>query len=392
MEGMILKSLVDYQEDFFEFLRIVSQNCFSQKGQFVLKKMIELKEKEALSIQTLCSSLDNHFQESEYFLNFLSTEGNPNYLNFAQNFIFSSKLREQKALGERLKSASDSNTLLDLSLLQKELDLDTKEIKNLNEWIEFYKDKPKSPQYATKIDFLDSCFNGGFELGQLMLLSGDPEAGKTMLGLQILENLAKSTKVGFFCFEFTIEQYIRRKEKNPALFFNNISVINEGYDIFEIARNIKQMYKNGVKFFLIDSQMRITTPQTRSMEEEETLKFSTLARLCHTLGIFVILIIQTAKGDKDNPMGSKKGGHEASITLRIERVNASKEEAKVSEFDELSRIILVKKNKQTGKHFKEKVYFDKNTLTFSSNEPSSEPVEIYFEETKETKFIDMPSI
>lgn len=378
-----------YQEDFFNFLEVVSQSCFSKKGLSILQKMIDLKEKQSLSVETLIASLDENFKESDYFLQFLSTEPNPNYLNFSQNFIFESKIKKQSMLADKLKNASNANVLLDLSLLQKELEIESKEDRSVSEWIEYFKDQPQSPKYPTKIDFLDSCFDGGLELGQLMLLSGDPEAGKTMLGLQILENIAKSTKVGFFCFEFTIKQYIRRKQKNPALFYNNIIAINEGYDIYEIANKIKQLFKKGVKFFLIDSQMRITSPTTRSMEEEESLKFSTLARLCHSLEIFIILIVQTAKGDKENPMGSKKGGHESSITIRIEK---TQENSKGTDFNEYERIILVKKNKQTGKHFKEKVYFDKETLTFSSTPPESKPLEVYFQDTKETMIINAPKI
>lgn len=388
MEAMILKSMLHYQDDFFEFLEIVTQNCFSKKGLDILEKMISLKEKEALSIQTLLSSLDENFKQSDYFLNFLSTEPNPNYLKFTQNFIFESKIKKQRLLADKLKNASNDNVLLDLSILQQELEIHSNDLKTEKEWIEELKDKVKMPQYPTKIDFLDSCFNGGFTLGQLMLISGDAEAGKTMLGLQILENLAKTTKVGFFCFEFMIENHLYRKQKQSSG-SDNIIIVNDGFDIYEVVANIKRMYKKGARFFLIDSQMRLTTPQTRSMEEEESLKFSTLARLCHTLKIFVILIVQTAKGDKDNPMGSKKGGHEASITIRIEKTPEQKGEN--TDFNENERIIIVKKNKQTGKHFKEKVFFNPQTLTFSK-EQQQEPLEVFFEDSKETMIIDTPKI
>ena len=107
MEAMILKSMVHYQEDFFEFLEIVTQNCFSKKGLDILEKMIPLKEKEALSIQTLLSSLDENFKQSDYFLNFLSTEPNPNYLNFTQNFIFESKIKKQRLLAEKRSQAEE---------------------------------------------------------------------------------------------------------------------------------------------------------------------------------------------------------------------------------------------------------------------------------------------
>lgn len=138
-----------------------------------------------------------------------------------------------------------------------------------------------------------------------------------------------------------------------------MTIINDGFDINEIADNIKFLARQGVKVFLIDSQMRIEVPKARSMEEEESAKFSILVKLAHNLEILVILIIQTAKSDSSTPMGSKKGGHESSITIRIEHCKPSKDDANNNkEFDPRKRMIIIKKNKQTGKHFKEEVTFD----------------------------------
>lgn len=104
------------------------------------------------------------------------------------------------------------------------------------------------------------------------------------------------------------------------------------------------------------------------MEEEESLKFSLLARLCHSLGIIIFLVVQNSKGDKENPMGSKKGGHEASVIIRIERNNLNKKDITQmgQEYDEFTRTIIVQKNKQTGKHIKEVVEFNPDTLKFKS--------------------------
>ena len=102
------------------------------------------------------------------------------------------------------------------------------------------------------------------------------------------------------------------------------------------------------------------------MEEEESLKFSTLAKICHSLDVLIFLIVQTSKGDRDNHMGSKKGGHEASIIMRIEHTKAKDENLR--EFNESERMFIVKKNKQTGKHFKEKVFFNHQTLRFTSQQ------------------------
>ena len=189
-----------------------------------------------------------------------------------------------------------------------------------------------------------------------------------MLGTQIIENIAKSQKVAFFCFEFTIKSYIKSRA-GMQINKDNITILDDGYNINEIAHNIKELYKQGVHVFLIDSQMRITSPNGRNMEEEESLKFSTLARLCHSLEIVVLLIVQTSKGDRDNPKKRKKGGHEASIIMRIEHCKAKDENLR--EFDEETRMFIVKKNKQTGKHFKEKVSF--KNLRFSSLEREIDP-------------------
>ena len=132
----------------------------------------------------------------------------------------------------------------------------------------------------------------------------------------------------------------------------------------QVAENIRALAKTGVKFFLIDSQMRLTVGRARSMEEEESEKFSTLAKLAHSLEILIILIVQTSKTDPNNPMGSKKGGHESSITIRIEHVKAKSDGENDVEFDPKKRVIIIKKNKQTGKHFKEQVAFDPVTRRF----------------------------
>lgn len=372
LEQEILLSMVHYQEDIDEFLAKIPRQVFSQKGSAILEKILALHTKSALSKQSLLANLSSEQQSDEYVLELFSKSPNSSFVNLAQELITTYKLKTQRQNGLKMIKASDNNTLLDLSMLEKSIE--SNEYKTLAQWIDYYQARPEQPKFKTKVGFLDSVFDGGLEVAQLVLISGDPEAGKTTLGLQILENISHYAKVGFFSFEFTIEQYIRAKQgerKPPNL--QNMFIINEGYELYTIAQNIKNLYRQGVKVFLIDSQMRITSPQGRNMEEEESLKFSLLAKLCHSLGILVFLIVQTSKSDRDNPMGSKKGGHEASVIVRIEHCKAEIEALR--EFSENSRMVILKKNKQTGKHFKEKVAFNPNTRKFSSLESESEIVE-----------------
>lgn len=372
LEQEILLSMVHYKEDIDEFLAITPRQVFSQKGSVILEKILTLQGKKALSTHSLMNALTTEQQSDEYVLELFSKAPNSSFVNLSQELITAYKLKMQKANGLKMIKASDNNTLLDLSMLDR--GVESNEYKNLAQWIDYYATRPEQPKFKTKVGFLDSVFDGGIEVAQLVLISGDPEAGKTTLGLQVLENISHYAKVGFFSFEFTIEQYIRAKQaerKPPNL--DNMYIINEGYELYTIAQNIKNLYRQGVKVFLIDSQMRITSPNGRNMEEEESLKFSLLAKLCHSLGILVFLIVQTSKSDRDNPMGSKKGGHEASIIIRIEHCKPEIEALR--EFSENSRMVILKKNKQTGKHFKEKVAFDPNTRKFASIENRGEIVE-----------------
>ena len=365
LEQEILLSMVHYKEDIDEFLGITPRQVFSKKGSIILDKILGLQSKKALSTHSLMNALTTEQQGDEYVLELFSKTPNSSFVNLAQELITAYKLKMQKENGLKMIKASDNNTLLDLTMLDKAVE--SNEYKNLAQWIDYYATRPEQPKFKSKISFLDSVFDGGLEVAQLVLISGDPEAGKTTLGLQILENISHYAKVGFFSFEFTIEQYIRAKKaerKPPNL--ENMYIINEGYELYTIVQNIKNLYRQGVKVFLIDSQMRITSPNGRNMEEEESLKFSLLAKLCHSMGILVFLIVQTSKSDRDNPMGSKKGGHEASVIIRIEHCKAEIEALR--EFSENSRMVILKKNKQTGKHFKEKVAFNPDTRKFSSIE------------------------
>lgn len=373
LEQEILLSMVHYKEDIDEFLGKTPRQVFSKKGSIILDKILALQSKKALSTHSLLNALTTEQQGDEYVLELFSKTPNSSFVNLSQELIIAYKLKMQKENGLKMIKASDNNTLLDLSMLEKAVE--SNEYKNLAQWIDYYSTRPEQPKFKTKISFLDSVFDGGIEVAQLVLISGDPEAGKTTLGLQMLENISHYAKVGFFSFEFTIEQYIRAKQaerKPPNL--ENMYIINEGYELYTIAQNIKNLYRQGVKVFLIDSQMRITSPNGRNMEEEESLKFSLLAKLCHSMGILVFLIVQTSKSDRDNPMGSKKGGHEASVIIRIEHCKAEIEALR--EFSENSRMVILKKNKQTGKHFKEKVAFNPQTRKFSSIDmPQEEIVE-----------------
>ncbi|MDD6056613.1 MAG: DnaB-like helicase C-terminal domain-containing protein [Helicobacteraceae bacterium] len=376
VETDILAGMIEYPHNIAEFLSKCPHKAFSIKG----KECLALFEKIgylSLNKNIFFNSLPEDKQQDEFIIEILASLPNPNYVEMAPFLIESYYLNLQSNLAFKMAEAARNKQLLDVSMLLKEGDLNTINIKTLDEWAKYYKEKAELPKIPTKVDFIDSILDGGIEMAQLVLISGDPEAGKTTLGLNILENISYSEKVGFFCFEFTARQYVDRKIKKGDCKGSNIFLINDGYDMFSVSQNIKKMAQMGVRIFLIDSQLRLTAENMGNNEEQkESAKFSTLAKLCHTLEIVIILIVQTSKTDKDNPMGSKKGGHESSITIRLEH---KKSDDPTKEYSDKERFVIFKKNKQTGKHFKEEVNFDPINLRFSSKYFEKKEIEIIYD-------------
>lgn len=198
LEAMILRSFLEYPDKIDEFLSTTPIKCFSEIGAQLLNIILDLKSKERLNAHALQVETPNALKNSPFFVEFLAALPSVLVLRLKDTLIKAYKNEMQKKLAKELEKASDNGELVDLELMQKELSVESKNYLTLAQWIEYYRQKPKVAQLKTGIEFLDSAFNGGIELGQFVLVSGDPEAGKTMLGLQILENVAKAHKVAFF--------------------------------------------------------------------------------------------------------------------------------------------------------------------------------------------------
>lgn len=228
---------------------------------------------------------------------------------------------------------------------------------------------PPLPKYQTGVKFIDDSLSGGINMGQLILVMGDPEAGKTILTTQILRNISDGFLTLFFCFEFTVRQFIevnekRKKEWNP----DNLILIDDGYALADVEREVKVWAKRGCKFVVIDSQMRVDNSQNNgTVEQMESEKFSKLAKLCHRLEITILLISQQGKEDTKGgvhtPMGSKKGGHEANQIWYIHKLKPKYDEEGKDEHREM-RMFEISKNKQNGRHFKTEVKLNPVTLDF----------------------------
>ncbi|EPZ67821.1 helicase DnaB [Helicobacter pylori UM038] len=353
MENLIMNSFINYPNDLEDFLEEISLKSFTPFNQKIIKSLLEMKNKnQVVQLETIRLKIGDEAFESKEFSAILQADSYPNYLDLKSDFKTFLNLKMQEHLANELIRATRKSEIFDFDFLGKYIKLGSnRNGKYYWEWEEFFKSKPKIEKIPTGINFLDNVSDGGFEVGQLILLSGDPESGKTLLGIQYITNAQQQHKVTYFGFEFSVRKHIE------TLNFKNFKINKENYfiddlscEINDLVSQIRGLAKEDHKLFVIDSQMKIQAPIVgRTIEEVETIKFTTLADLAKRLQVIIILIIQNSKNDSYAPTGSRKGAHEAHVMIRIEKIKHG-ELKHIKDYNERGkhRKVLILKNKQTG--------------------------------------------
>lgn len=387
IESKILRSVITYNDKLPLFFQTLKKEYFSSQGQEIYQIIWDIFTNNSQVELTYISEICSNKEAITKLLEQIPTKNVEQYYSI---LIDDYNIYQRIMLVDELKK-NEGKRNVDLSLIFEKFTPKTAtKYMTLKQRLQYIAENNiKFEKYELGVNFLDVILYGGIELHQLVLISGDFESGKSSLCLQIIRNLAKNYKCAYFCFEFPADKYAVGEEKilNRLLNQNtltykdmesiqeNIYIIDEGMNVDDTAANILFLASCGVKFFVIDSQMRLNVEQAMNVEESESRKFSILNNLCNKYGIVIFLIVQTSKNDNKSPLGSKKGGHEASIMIRIEHNDVevqNKQGKKVKDkkypFDPNSRTIIVQKNKQTGKHAQFKVDFDTTNQTFSSSE------------------------
>ncbi|MCQ2618140.1 helicase DnaB [Helicobacter pylori] len=348
-----MNSFINYPNDLEEFLEEIHITSFTPFNQKIIQALLEMKNKnQVVQLETIRLKIGDEAFESKEFNAILQADSYPNYLDLRSDFKTYLSLKMQEHLANELIKATRKSEIFDFDFLGKYIKLGS----NRNgryywEWEEFFKSKPKIEKIHTGIDFLDNISDGGFEVGQLILLSGDPEAGKTLLGIQYITNAQQQHKVTYFGFEFSVRKHIETlNSKGFKINKENYFIDDLSCEINDLVSQIRGLAKEGHKLFIIDSQMKIQAPIVgRTIEEVETIKFTTLADLAKRLQVIIILIIQNSKNDSYAPTGSRKGAHEAHVMIRIEKIKSG-ELKHIKDYNERGkyRKVLILKNKQTG--------------------------------------------
>lgn len=353
MENLIMKSFLDYPQHIEDFLEDISLKSFSAFNQKVIKALVDMNRKnQPIRLETIKLRIGEKDFQSKEFQEVLQADSYPDYLNLKSDFKTHLCFQMQEYLATKLKEATRKSEVFDYEFLDKYISLGIKRNgKYFWEWEEFFKNKPPIEKIETGINFLDTITDGGVEVGQMVLLSGDPEAGKTLLGVQCLMNAQQKHKVTYFGFEFSVRKHIETlRQKDFNIKVDNYFIDDQSCELNDLIFQIRSLAKEGHKVFLIDSQMKIQAPIIgRTTEEVETAKFTALSDIARNLQVLIIFIIQNSKNDTYTPTGSRKGGHEAHLMIRIERLKRY-ELPNIKDFYERAkhRRILILKNKQTG--------------------------------------------
>jgi len=251
---------------------------------------------------------------------------------------------------------------------QEELELPTHyEPKKLSDAIVEYDSMPTKPKYETGVSVIDNYFNGGLELSQLIMLGGVKGSGKTAFSLQFLFNVSQGFKTAFFSYEMPIWKIAQRSKKANLSQEqkDNLVLLDKGRDIADIQRNIKYLAKGGVKFFVIDSLMKLTNKHHTGKRHEQIADITNkLSKLCMELDIIIILIVQISNesisNNKMTVKGSGDADYDADIMFFIQR----------DKDDEVKRYFICEKNRQNGNEFKQEVYFNSKELKLQQYKPS----------------------
>ncbi|WP_233704707.1 RAD55 family ATPase [Helicobacter bizzozeronii] len=281
-------------------------------------------------------------------------------------------IKIQRRLTKLLAEASLRGEVFDLDFLQKYSNIqpNTNSVKSYAQWVKIFAQEPPLKRYSTGIPFLDEQLGGGFVENSLVLLGGQSDTGKTTLGVQILRHVSQTQKALYFSFEFPLRNFCEKaqdaKTRHDRFCDEDFFYMADtGTNIEELVAQIKRQAKEGVKFFLIDSQMMIEagTKMSKRNEEDQTKKFSRLAQLVHgqKLGIVIMLIVQGSKSDPKTPFDSVIGHYLADAFLFVSKLNPV-QEPNEDKRNYLRQVYFIK-NKMGGSY--KKCFFKVDHESFS---------------------------
>ena len=159
--------------------------------------------------------------------------------------------------------------------------------------------RPVIPRYETGIAPLDAALLGGIEIGSFVQLGGASGSGKTFLAIEILSQVATYNQVLFFNFEMGDRRIAQRFSKSlrTDIARKNMLIHNANRELSHIVDEIISASKKGIRFFAIDSKMKIEVSDEKDDHKKYSKISATLSKLTQEHEIIIFLINQVSEDD-----------------------------------------------------------------------------------------------
>ena len=251
-----------------------------------------------------------------------------------------SSSNEKKRL-EIQKSIKENKILLETTYK----DLNKRNGITLGEFEKEIENMPIVAKRATGIDLLDNIFDGGFEESMFINFVGESGSGKSTLALEILLNIAEYTPSVFFGFEMGDRTTLAKIKKYGINNNNRQNLIIDRFsrNIEELKREVSLYANDGIKFFVIDSKMKIEV--NGGMDDHKKISYlsNELSKICQQLGVIIILINQLSEDSLKSGRVALKGSGDQYYDSDI--ILVYKKDKK----DNSLRELYIEKNRQTEK-------------------------------------------
>jgi replicative DNA helicase len=150
---------------------------------------------------------------------------------------------------------------------------------------------------------------GGMALGNFVQMAGSRGVGKSSFMLKIITGFSLHEKVSWFDFEMG-EDRVVEKLKHFTHDDTNLLYYSASRDISDISDEIKLLHASGVKHFVIDSAMKITTKGVDRYEKFSSIS-GEMALLTSSLGINIYMINQLSQSSERDGVLALKHGNDA---------------------------------------------------------------------------------
>lgn len=311
--------------------------------------------------------------------------------------------QKSRSLSQQIQYAEDRDNHDEVIKLKRELyqtklqmlDLIEQEEKRngikARDLITMVQNLPHVPRYAIGIHAIDSELAsdedrrmgivGGIETGTFIQFAGESGAGKTTLVLDILSNISKYSQCVFFNFEMGVKRIgnrLQRKLKEEVQ-KDNLIIDSHSRELNLLCMEITLYARDGIKFFAIDSRMKIEVEQEMADHQKTALISSKLSKLAQEKDIIIFLINQMSdEAIKENRMVLKNGGDQKYDADMMWFYVIDKK-------DEKKRLLRCTKNRQDERTWKVELSLNQHGQTQGYHGWNSMAVEVSYEH-KEDEF------